>query len=115
MIKALNLYYEKIFVLLIFLVLVLGCIAPPNPNTFKLGEKFSIKENQSFTEEKEKFTVKAVSFTDSRCPENVQCVWEGELGVNLLIVNKSGEQEIYLGTVTKLKETFFDVFYEIEG
>ncbi len=108
---------KKLFILLILLVFIFGCINSPEPikDSFKLGETFTIKENQTLTEEKEKFIVKVVSFVDSRCPAEVKCIWEGELGVDLLIVSSLGEQEIYLGATTVSKENFsLYNSYEIE-
>ena len=106
---------KKLIVLLVLLIFVFGCTIPPTPkDTFKLGETFTIRESQTFSEEKNKFIVKAVSFSDSRCPadRDIVCACEGELGVNLEIGQPGENFEIYLGTVTKPKETFSS--YEIE-
>lgn len=35
-------------------------------------------------------------FTDSRCPEDVQCLWEGELGVNIKLEDGDVEESLRL-------------------
>ncbi len=48
------------------------------------------------------YRVKAMEFTDSRCPEGVQCIWAGERGVRLEITNllNDKKEDMKLGTVT---------------
>lgn len=41
-------------------------------------------------------------FTDSRCPEDVQCIWEGQLGVNIRL--EGGEIEDVLRLVLGAKQ-----------
>jgi hypothetical protein len=40
---------------------------------------------------------------DSRCPKNVQCIWEGELGVTLEVSKGAitSPGEVHMGTVTR--------------
>lgn len=48
------------------------------------------------------YRVKAMEFTDSRCPEGVQCIWAGERGVRLEITNllNDKKEDMKLGMVT---------------
>lgn len=71
-----------------------------------LGEtvQFFLNDDITFNDAKNpkrSFTVTAVEFTDSRCPKGVVCVWQGELGVRLRVVDRrTGQSEdVSLGTV----------------
>ena len=52
--------------------------------------------------------IKLVSVGDSRCPENMQCIWQGEITYNLQISNNGYTEEIELGTVRTKEEEFED-------
>lgn len=43
---------------------------------------------------------------DSRCPERVQCIWQGELAAVFDVSMGESKEEIILGSVTKKSETF---------
>ena len=72
------------------------------PIAFELGKEFTIKENNTYINSPNDFTINSISFADSRCPTGVQCVWEGELGVNFSVFVKDEfgqkwKENIYLG------------------
>ena len=52
--------------------------------------------------------IKLLSVGDSRCPENMQCIWQGEITYNLQISNNGHTEEIELGTVRTKEEEFED-------
>ncbi len=64
---------------------------------FELDKSFTIVENETLFNKEENLTLKVISFSDSSCPADVQCIWAGELGVNLEIKNEI----IYLGMTTR--------------
>ncbi len=62
----------------------------PTPSTHHLGDtvQFFLHDSAIFTDPKDpqrSFTVTAAEFTDSRCPQGVECIWAGELGIRLTI------------------------------
>lgn len=89
----------------------------PIQKLFELGKPFTVLENEVYANNENGIVVKVLSFADSRCPAGVQCIWQGELGVNLglLATDQFGEQwkdNVYLGTVRGREKTFVD--YKIE-
>ncbi len=128
--------YAKMLAIGALLMMVLGCTQQPlvvdegRPieADFQLGNVFTVKEgnypgyqyNNNFSSP---IRLKVLSFTDSRCPNGVQCVWAGEVGLNLQVIvfektsdpktfNGPKIKEMYLGETTKRKDTAFG--YEIE-
>lgn len=83
----------KIIALALISMFLLGCPKEPisiEPEKeyfdFTLGEPFTVKPNVIYKEEKvANLRLNVVSFADSRCQEGVQCVWEGEQGVTLML------------------------------
>jgi hypothetical protein len=74
--------------------------------THDLGEtvQFFLNNDTIFRDPKNperRFTVTAIEFLDSRCPTGVTCIWQGELGVRLRVIDQRTGQtmEVYLGLV----------------
>lgn len=57
-------------------------------------EKEELKVGDKFKEDG--ITVEVISVSDSRCPEDVVCVWEGEATVQLKMTGDEGEHQFYL-------------------
>jgi hypothetical protein len=79
---------------------------PPAPTTHHLGDtvQFFLHDSAIFTDPKnsqQSFTVTAAEFTDSRCPQGVECIWAGELGVRLTVTPtaSSTSEDVRLGMV----------------
>ena len=93
--------------LLALLLLVFGC-TQPQTEIVRMGEAFTVKEGFAYNVEGNDLTIRVVSFNDSRCPEGVQCVWAGELGVTLTVSSGTNapdtigykESQIILGETT---------------
>ncbi|VVB98663.1 Uncharacterised protein [uncultured archaeon] len=79
--------------------LLTGCSGPteldrgrPEQVPFEFGKEFTIiKGNYEYFHEyspqnDSTLRLNAISFTDSRCPQGAQCIWEGELGVKIQAV-----------------------------
>ncbi len=62
--------------------------------TFPIGSESNFRMNQLYTSADGQYTIKITEISDSRCPEGVQCGWQGE-------VNLKGEW-----TVNAKKTTF---------
>lgn len=74
-------------------LLLLSC--KKENNTVKLDKGFNMVFNETVNLKSENLAIQFIDITDSRCPDGVQCVWEGE-GVLSLNVNNS---EIHLSTL----------------
>ena len=47
----------------------------------RIGKEFTFQINKVYTSEDGNFTLKITDIGDSRCPEGVVCVWQGEVTV----------------------------------
>tara|TARA_Y100000310_G_scaffold343708_1_gene452632 strand:+ start:920 stop:2389 length:1470 start_codon:yes stop_codon:yes gene_type:complete len=99
------------------LILVEPKVSNNNEEVFEIGEIFTIKENTQYKSTDAMFTITKVTFTDSRCPEGVQCVWEGEQGVKLEIrspiSSNTDPDEILLGETTNPNETLYGFNFKL--
>jgi len=97
----------KTFLAPLILVIILGCngsIVSPEKQTPKLDETFEVKVGQSATVNGD-FTLTFMSVpSDSRCPKNVVCVWEG----NGAVVLKFSDGVDTLNTVSKPSQIIRD-------
>ncbi|HLC92583.1 MAG TPA: hypothetical protein VJH23_02650 [archaeon] len=104
------------------LLLMLGCVQTPGTGTnteFSLGVPFTVTEGKAYSTGANQYDlsglkIEVISFTDSRCPVDVQCIWAGEVGVNLKVSqsNLSGNysEEIYLGETTVRSKAVLDPY-----
>ncbi len=89
---------HKIFSVLAFSFLFLGCIFQSSDVRSELGKEFSLKVNQSASIDSEGLTIKLLEIpNDSRCPSEVLCVWAGEVMAKLEL--KKGTNEALLQPV----------------
>ena len=76
---------------LVLVPVLAGCIAAP----IRSGS-YPLRPQQS-VELAPDITVTYDSFSDSRCPPNVQCVWAGRLVLRFLVDGPGGAEEVTLG------------------
>ncbi|MBF4481860.1 hypothetical protein [Dehalococcoides mccartyi] len=85
-----------IFAGLVMLVFPLSACSAEIP-TAGLDQSISFPPGQSCLIAGEDLTIKFVGvLSDSRCPEGVQCVWEGEVTVELLIKYGGATSKLYI-------------------
>jgi hypothetical protein len=92
----------------------LRCASPVNPSP-KLGETFSLRYQQSATVAGEGLKlVFAKVAEDSRCPKDVQCVWEGNGRVEVTAAKAGSEtQTLELNTSSRYKASAAYLTYRI--
>lgn len=118
--QSANLGISSAVLLMIVVIFLAGCATPQERKErilIELGKEFTVTDNNtiySLSNSAYVFTLGTISFTDSRCPANVVCIWAGEVGIDLKAV-VAGEtdsppfmQEIHLREKTKPKESFGD-------
>ena len=54
----------------------------------ELKETFTVKMNQTVVFNEEKLVIELINVSDSRCPKDANCFWEGELEYTILINNQ---------------------------
>jgi len=83
-------YLPHLFALSVAALLA-GCVAAPIvPGSYPLKPQQSVALARNVT-------ITYDSFSDSRCPPNVQCMWAGRLVFRFIVDGPGGEQEITLG------------------
>lgn len=80
-------------VLVTFAVLAIGCGSATGPNEVRLAEEFTLAPGESVRIRGESLTVAFDRVTaDSRCPTNVNCIWEGDAVVVVTLTHPARER-----------------------
>ncbi len=88
----------KILIVSVLLLLPIACSETTDP---ELGEVFDLAFGQSTQIHNENLSIKFLEVAeDSRCPTSVECVWEGNAGILLLI----SQDTVSLNTTLEPKE-----------
>lgn len=69
------------YLLVFFLFAGMGCEETVIDQGFTIGKEDSFQVNQLYTSADGQYTLKITEVSDSRCPEGVQCIWQGEVTV----------------------------------
>ena len=67
------------YLLVFFLLAGMGCEETIIDQGFTIGKEVSFQVNQLYTSANGQYTLKITEVIDSRCPEGVQCIWQGEV------------------------------------
>jgi len=106
-----RLRYVVIYAVIVFVILA-GCDGNQMPITVGLGEVFTIGVGQSARIASEDMEVTFIEVIgDSRCPQNVNCVWEGVASSHVKITHEGVDYSIVLnqpGLTEQASETFIN-------
>ena len=69
------------YVLILILFSGTACEEAIVDQPLRIGTEFTFQINKAYTSEDGKFTLKITEIGDSRCPEGVVCIWQGEVTV----------------------------------
>jgi aspartyl/asparaginyl-tRNA synthetase len=95
----------------LLLTLVFGTVLTANAQKIQQA-KITVKQQKKFS--RSKLTIKFVSVEDSRCPQDVNCVWAGNAKVTIKVTNRKGESKTFeLNTNLQPQTAAFDG-YEIK-
>lgn len=72
-------YSYLAFFLILFLFVGTSCEDKIIDQGFALGLEHSFEVNKSYSSEDGKYSLIISEVSDSRCPEGVQCIWQGEV------------------------------------
>jgi hypothetical protein len=96
----------------IILISLIGCSNNQIAVTVGLGEAFTIGVGQSARIAGEDLTVTLNEVIgDSRCPQNVTCIWEGVASSDITIIDRGVNHSIVLnqpGLTEQAEDTFID-------
>jgi len=74
-------YSYLMFFLILFLFAGSSCEDKVIDQGFALGREYSFEVNKLYTSEDGHYSLIINEVSDSRCPEGVQCVWQGEVTI----------------------------------
>lgn len=74
-------YSYLMFFLILFLFAGTSCEDKVIDQGFALGREYSLEVNKLYTSDDGQYSLKISEVSDSRCPEGVQCIWQGEVTV----------------------------------
>jgi hypothetical protein len=95
----------------LLLTLVFGTVLTANAQK---TQQATVTVNQQKKFSRSKLTIKFVSVEDSRCPQDVNCVWAGNAKVTIKVTNRKGESKNFeLNTNLQPQSVKFDN-YEIK-
>lgn len=99
---------------LIALSLLIACEVPSDPNIFRYEKEhtFGLYEEYQSIDGVVKLTIDSLS--DSRCPQGVECIWEGEISV-YMSVNIDQLYQLELHSVLHPKDTLNNYVFELLG
>ncbi len=101
---------KNIFLGLI-LTLMFGGVITANAQT---TQQVSLRVNKQKSVMRDRLRIKFVAVEDSRCPQDVNCVWAGNAKVTIKVTNRRGESKTFdLNTNLDAKAIKFDG-YEIK-
>jgi hypothetical protein len=67
--------------LVLFLFAGMGCKETIQDPTFTIGKEANFRINQLYTSSDGRCTLLINEISDSRCPEGVECFWQGEVSL----------------------------------
>lgn len=88
------LFFSVIFASICFMMFTSPIFALENNVISKLNEPFNLKVNQTASIASENIEIKLINVSeDSRCPVGVQCIWQGQVTVNLNLIKNNNTVE----------------------
>jgi hypothetical protein len=89
-----------------------GCQKDQDNGSFILNQEVKLKAGTLYTCPSDPFSVKITRITDSRCPEGVYCIWQGEATV-YLEVKEIQSGEVVLSTVHQPVDTVNNYVFKL--
>jgi len=74
-------YSYLMLFLILFLFAATSCEDKVIDQGFALGHEYSFEVNKLYTSEDGRYSLIISEISDSRCPEGVQCIWQGEVTI----------------------------------
>jgi len=101
---------KKILLTLVFALVFGNALTAEAQNT----QQISVRVNKQKKVSRSKLMIRFVSVEDSRCPQDVECIWAGNAKVMIKVTNRKGASKTFeLNTSLEPKAVTFDG-YEIK-
>lgn len=101
-------------ILLVAMSLLIACDNPSDPNIFRYDKEQSFNLYQEYQSIDGAVKLTIDSLGDSRCPQGVDCIWQGEVSVNISVSIDQAYQ-LSLQSVTHPKDTIQNYEFELMG
>lgn len=98
--------------LLLVVFVLSACKKENEEEALTLNREVNLKAGSIYRSTAEDFSVKVTRITDSRCPEGVQCIWQGEATVYLDVVG-SETWKLVLSTFHNKADTLHDYIFTL--
>jgi hypothetical protein len=82
----------RIVFLSLILTLVFGSVMTVNAQT---SQQVTVRLNKQTKASRSKLTIKFVAVEDSRCPQDVDCIWAGNAKVTVKVTNSKGASKTF--------------------
>lgn len=89
------------YILVLFLFTAVSCEEIVTDKTFPLEKEFTLRMNEPTASADGRYRIKITEINDSRCPELVQCVWQGELVIKGEWTDKNNKSAFEVHSVLK--------------
>lgn len=94
------LLYVCCFIVMVLSVLAILFFYSKNEKVYSMNDTIELRIKEKAKVEDLNIVLKSI--TDSTCPKDVQCIWQGEYSYELLI----NEKKVTLGTVTAKEQKY---------
>lgn len=89
------------YLTLLFLFATISCEETIVGRTFTVGQESTFRIDQLYTSSDGQYTLQITEINDSRCPEGVQCVWQGEVSLKGEWTDNNLKSDFELHSVVK--------------
>lgn len=89
------------YIMALFLFTAMSCEETILERTFTIGRESTFRINHLYTSNEGQYTLQINEISDSRCPEGVQCVWQGEVTLKGEWIANSNKSDFVLHSVLK--------------
>lgn len=79
-------------------ILFYGCNKKEKVNTFEIGKVTELRLNETVENFEFDLSLRVENLNDSRCPNGVVCIWEGNASVEFQLTTKKGKYKFILDT-----------------
>lgn len=90
---------------ILFLLITVSCEEIVTDKTFPIGREFSLHMDELYASADGQYTIKITDINDSRCPQGVQCVWEGEVVIKGEWTDHKDKSSFEVHSVVKGQDT----------
>ena len=81
--------------------------------TFQVGEETIFETERIYTEPTVGLTIKIYKISDSRCPVDVNCFWQGEAKLSILVSDSTEADTVELSTFQPQQATWKSYSFQV--